>query len=172
MRVPLFLAEQRVAFETLVHPPAFSAQKRAKFLGVPGEQVAKSVLLAGPHGYVLAVLPATHHLDGALLEHALGGPVRLASAREIAEVFRDCEFGVAVPFGTLYDVPTLLDDSIAPETVMIFEGHAHHETIRMRCADFERLEHPRRVHIACRAHEPARSIAAPSSTQPSRRTDL
>ena len=32
MRVPLFLADNRVAFERLYHAPAYTAQRRAKYL--------------------------------------------------------------------------------------------------------------------------------------------
>ena len=37
MRISQYLAEQQVAFETVVHPPAFTAQKRAKILHVPAQ---------------------------------------------------------------------------------------------------------------------------------------
>src|SRR5439155_1591005 len=94
VRVTDFLAEQHVAFETIMHPPAFTAQKRAKYLHVPGQQVAKSVLLVGPHGFFLAVLPATLHVDTEALGRHLRGPVRLATDEEITDVFRDCEWGV------------------------------------------------------------------------------
>ena len=83
MRVPDFLVAQAVPFESLLHPPAFTAQKRARFLHLPGRQVAKVVLLHGPDGYVLAVLPATRHVDAERLAAALGGPVRLADDAEI-----------------------------------------------------------------------------------------
>src|SRR5262245_58059575 len=98
MRVPDFLSQDQVRFETIWHPPAFTAAKRAKYLRVSGRQVAKSVLLVGPAGPFLAVLPATHHIDTAALAARLGGPVRLATADELADVFRDCEWGVVPPF--------------------------------------------------------------------------
>ncbi len=145
MRVAQFLSEHQIAFETLVHPPAFSAQQRAKHLHLSGRQVAKTVLLVGPSGYFLAVLPATRHVDADALAQVLGGPVRLADDREIARVFRDCEWGVVEPFGTLYDLPTVLDESLAPDAWIVFEAHTHAEAIRMRCRDFERLERPRRL---------------------------
>lgn len=148
MRVPQFLTEQQVAFETITHPPAFTAQKRAKYLGLSGRQVAKTVLLAGPEDYVLAVLPATHHVDTALLAGLLGGPVRLADRAELIAVFRDCEWGVVPPFGTLYGLPTILDETIDSEAMLVFEGHTHAEAIRMSCRDFERLEHPLRLRFA------------------------
>jgi Ala-tRNA(Pro) deacylase len=151
MRVPEFLRAQEVAFETVLHAPAFTAQKRAKCLHVPGRNLAKSVLLSGPRGHVLAVLPATHQVDLAALAQALGGPVRLAASAEVGAVFRDCEWGVLTPFGTLYGLPTLLDSSIDPDGHIIFEAHLHVTAIRMRCRDFERLERPRRLPFARRS---------------------
>jgi Ala-tRNA(Pro) deacylase len=148
MRIAEFLQEQRVPFETLLHPPAFTAQKRAHFLHLPGREVAKVVLLHGPGGFVLAVLAATHQVDTARVAAALGGPVRLADDEEIADVFRDCEWGVVPPFGTLYGLPVLLDDGIAPDTLMVFETTTHAEAVRLHCRDFERLERPRRLPLA------------------------
>jgi Ala-tRNA(Pro) deacylase len=140
-----YLAAQQVAFETIHHPPAFSAQKRAKYLHVPGKRVAKSVLLRSPHGFLLAVLPASRHIDTDRLAEALDGPVRLASDDEIADVFLDCARGVVPPFGLRYGLGTILDDSIDPEDWIIFESNTNVEAIRMRCRDFERLELPRRL---------------------------
>jgi Ala-tRNA(Pro) deacylase len=150
MRIPEFLRQQAVPFETLVHPPAFTAQRRARHLHVPGQQLAKCVLLCGPSGYVLAVLPATHYVDLEAVSKALGGPVRLAREEEIAALFPDCEWGVLAPFGRLYGLPTLLEDSIAADTQIVFEAHLHALTIRMSCRDFERLEQPRRLAFARR----------------------
>ena len=148
MRIATFLEDQQVAFESLPHAPAFTAEKRAKYLRLPGRQVAKSLLLHGPEGYILAILPATHQVDTERLALELGGSVRLATDAEIADTFRDCEWGVVPPFGTLYGLPTLLDDSLDADTQMVFEGQTHFEAVRLRCADFERLEKPRRLRFA------------------------
>jgi Ala-tRNA(Pro) deacylase len=157
MRVPQFLADHEVPFETVVHPPAYTSQKLAHWLHVPGQQLAKCVLLAGPSDYVLAVLPAPYQVDLAAVAAALGGPVRLARPEEVADVFRDCEWGALSPFGALYALRTLLDETIDPDSPIVFQAHRHACTIRMRCRDFERLEKPRRCHISARpattAHE-------------------
>ena len=148
MRIPDFLSDQRVSCEFLPHPPAFTAQKRAKYLHVSGGQVGKCVLLRGPSGYLLAVLPATHRVSLEALTKALGGPVRLASGGELADVFRDCEWGVAPPFGRLYGLDTLLEEGILPDAWLVFETHTHTEAVRIRCADYELLEQPRRLQFA------------------------
>ena len=63
MRVPEYLTESHVPYETMVHPPVFTAQRRAHLLHIPGKKVMKAVLLATPFGYYLAVLPASHRVD-------------------------------------------------------------------------------------------------------------
>ena len=148
MRIADLLADQRIDFEALPHPPAYSAQKRAKYLRVPGREVAKCVLLRGPSDFLLAILPATQQVDTELLSRHLHGPVRLATDQEVTEMFCDCEWGVVPPFGTQYGIPTLLDDTIHPDSLIVLETHTHFEAIRMRCRDFEHLEHPRRLRLA------------------------
>lgn len=148
MQLPQYLAEQQVSFETLVHPPAYTSPKRAKYLHLSGRHVAKSILLVGPKGYLLAVLPSTRHIKMDSLEQAEGGPLRLASGREIATVFRDCEWGVVPPFGTPYGVRVYLDNTVSAEDWLVFEGTSHVEAFRMRCKDFERLEQPKRLEFA------------------------
>ena len=65
-------------------------------------------------------------MDLKALVEALGGPVRLATGRELAEVFGDCEWGAAPPFGRLYGLETLLEDDISPDAVLVFETHTPH----------------------------------------------
>jgi Ala-tRNA(Pro) deacylase len=148
MRVPDFLADNQIRFEELRLPPAFSATQRAKHLHLSGRQVAKCVLLMTPRGPLLAVLPATHQIDFDLLTRQLEHPVRLAANEEIARVFPDCEWGVVLPFGVLYGLPTILDESLRSEDMIAFEGNTHVEAVKLRCSDFERLEKPRRLRFA------------------------
>src|SRR5262245_52312025 len=155
MDIADFLRGQRVAYEYLPHPPAFSATKRAKYLGLPGRQVAKSVLLRGPDGFFIAVLPATHQVETRLLGEALGGPVRLADDTEIVAIFRDCEWGVVPPFAAMYGLRSILEASIPPSAELVFEAHTHVEAIRLRCSEFERLERPRRLSFARKSHQMA-----------------
>src|SRR5262249_16982159 len=143
MRVPLFLNECQIPFDTLVHPPAFTAHHRAKYLNVPGKQLAKCVLLTGAGRRVLAILPAIHQVDTEAVSRVLGGWYRLSTDGEVSEIFRDCEWGALAPFGSLYGIDTILDEAIASQAWIIFQAHAHAVAIRMYCRDFKRLEKPR-----------------------------
>jgi Ala-tRNA(Pro) deacylase len=145
MHIPAYLAAQRVQFETLYHPPAFTAQKRAHYLHVPGNIVAKSVLLRSPEDFVVAVLPATMHVDTSRLSQAVGKELRLATHEEIPPNFPDCEWGVVPPFGKLYGLETILEDSVRPDDRLFFESNSHFEGIRMSCRDFEEVEKPGRA---------------------------
>lgn len=153
MQISQFLNQQHVEFDSLVHPPAFSAQRRASLLQISGRLVAKSVLLCSRDGYSLAILPATHRIDFDQLSEQIGSQFRLARDIEIAELFQDCEWGVVPPFGKLYSIPVLLDDSISSEDQLVFEGQDHLHAIRMRCEDFERLENPRRLQFGYLTNE-------------------
>jgi Ala-tRNA(Pro) deacylase len=156
MSLAVYLDEQRVPFQTILHPPAFTAQRRAKYLRISGHRVARAVMLSGPDGYFLAVLPASYQIDLAGLSCYLGGPVRLVPRNEAARVFRDCEWGVISPFGNRYGLLTLIDASLPTDTWIVLEGGTHHEAVLLHCSDFERLSGSFRVSFA-RPHETSRN---------------
>ncbi len=148
MRVSQYLSDQHIPFEEMVHPPAFTAQKLARFLHIPGRQVIKSILLKGPQGFFLAVLPASHVIDLGPLSARFGGTVRMATVAELREHFPDCEWGALMPFGRLYDLPTILETAIPLEMTIVFEAQQHAVAIRMACRDYVTLERPERMHFA------------------------
>lgn len=151
MGIPEYLTDERVPFERLAHPPAYCAQKLAKWLHVPGRRVAKAVLLYGPGGLFVAVLPATHQIDMVRIAQMQGGPVRLASEAEMAATFLDCEWGAVSPFGNLYGLPTLLDDSIEANDWIVAEAGSHVDAVRLSARDFARLAGCRRGAFARRS---------------------
>ena len=95
------------------------------------------MLLAGPPAICWPCCRRRIRSIRRALAEQLGGPVRLANDREIAEVFRDCECGVVPPFGTRYGLSTLLDDAIDPDASIVLETQTQFEAVRLRCRDFE-----------------------------------
>jgi Ala-tRNA(Pro) deacylase len=147
MRLTQFLSDQHIAFEEMLHPPAYTSQKLARFLHISGRHVVKSVLLKGPKGFFLAVLPAAQMIDVPHLSARLSGGVCLATVAELTEHFNDCEFGAVMPFGRLYGLATILEATIPLDAMIVFEAQRHAVAIRMLCRDFVRLERPERMHI-------------------------
>jgi Ala-tRNA(Pro) deacylase len=151
MKLDELLTSRQVPFERLHHRPVYTANRIAQVLHVPGREMAKTVLLRGDQGYVLAVLPATHQVDLERLREDLGGArLEMATEEEMDLVFPDCERGALPPFGSLYHLPTFVDESLAEDEQIVFEAQNHEEAIRMRYRDYEALEHPRMGHFAHR----------------------
>jgi Ala-tRNA(Pro) deacylase len=152
MRIDEYLTSQHVPFTRLTHRPAYTANRVAQVLHVPGHEMAKTVLVRTSHGPLLTVLPATHRVDLDQLRLELGDQqAGLASEGEMEQLFPECERGCMPPFGSLYRMPTVVDESLAADEEIVFEGQNHEEAIRMKYRDYEAVEHPRRGHFACRA---------------------
>ena len=143
MNVREFLQQQHVPFDVLPHRSTHSAQGLAQSLDIPGENVAKSVLLKVDGEFMLAVIPASHQISMQLLKSGLlAKHVELATEDELAEVFRDCERGVAPPFGRSYGIRTLVDYSLTEDEHIVFEANSHDEAIYLRYQDYAKIERP------------------------------
>lgn len=143
MNVAEFLSRQRVPFELLPHRTTHTAQRLAQALDVPGDNVAKSVVLKADGRFVLAVLQATHTVDLAMAGQALGAKtVTLAKEDDVIDLFGDCEPGAIPPFGSSYGLETIVDEALTHDEYIVFETNCHDEAVSMHYRDYERLEHP------------------------------
>ena len=145
MNVQEFLNGRKVKYKAIAHRDIYDAQRLAQELHTPGREVAKTVLLRADHAYayVVAVLPATKTIDFKKVSAALGGSeIELATELEIKEHCPDCEIGTLPPFGSQYGMQTLVEESLAKDEEIVFEGNSHHEAIRMRYDDFHQIEEP------------------------------
>jgi Ala-tRNA(Pro) deacylase len=142
-RLKAVLEEGKIHYTLLTHSPTFTAQEDAAALHVPGQELAKTVVLNGAKGIYVAVLPATHRIDLKKMKEVAGESVRLASEGEVGKLFPDCELGAMPPFGELYGIPVFVDASLAADEEIVFNAGTHQEAIRMAYADFERLVRPK-----------------------------
>jgi Ala-tRNA(Pro) deacylase len=137
------LDQNKILYTSITHSPAYTAQGVAKAMHVPGKELAKTVvLLAGEKETILAVLPASSHASLPHLSAVVGKPLRLATEKEFAGLFPDCELGAMPPFGELYNLPVYVDESLASDVEIVFNAGTHHEAIRMRFEDFARMVKP------------------------------
>ena len=149
MDIGNYLRDHGVAFETHEHPPAYTAQEVAAEEHVSGNIMAKAVLVHADDQYAMCVLPASLKLDMAKVAHAADAQtVRLADETEMAKVFPDVEVGAEPPFGSLYDLPTLVDEHIAGLDEMVFQAGTHRVAIRMKYTDYAALVQPRVADLA------------------------
>jgi Ala-tRNA(Pro) deacylase len=134
-----YLAAKNVAYDVLAHTPTQSALRTARACHIPGDCLAKAVLLRDELGYALAVLPASHHIRLTDLKRQFGDDVELASEREIIEIFEDCARGAVPAIGECYGLDVVVDDDIDAQPEIYFEGGDHATLVHMTHAEFAAL---------------------------------
>jgi Ala-tRNA(Pro) deacylase len=142
-RMEKYLRENGVGFHVETHKQAFTMPEVAAALHVPGNQVAKVVIVCADKDKVMLVLPAPYRMNVDLVRDMVGAKtIRLAKEEEFADLFPDCATGAMPPFGNLYGVPVCVDRSMSEEPDMVFRIGTHRETMKIAYADFVRLAQP------------------------------
>ncbi len=138
-----FLKDQKISFELLSHPEAYTAQEIAQAQHVPGKELAKTVIIKSGGTYALAVVTAVQQVDLKLLSEVTGAPTTLAEEKELAELFPGCELGAMPPFGNLYNLPVYVDTLLKEDEHIVFNAGTHVDTIKMAYSDFEKCVKPK-----------------------------
>ena len=133
------LAFEEIDFDILRHKPTFSAAEAAQAAGINGDKLAKAVLLKDPYGYVLAVVPATRHLDLDALGTQRHRHLKLASEQDLDEWFCDCAVGSVPPIGPWYRLPTVVDSELRSQEDIYFEAGDHRALVHVSETGFELL---------------------------------
>src|SRR5206468_4359252 len=88
-----FLDQNKVGYEILHHPEAFTAQELAAIEHVKGKQHAKVVMVKSDGAQLMAVLPADHRVDLEKFEKLTGKSTALATEADFKALFPDCALG-------------------------------------------------------------------------------
>jgi Ala-tRNA(Pro) deacylase len=138
-----FLDANRIRYEVRSHAVAYTAQEVAAEEHIPGREMAKVVMVRDGGEYLMAVLPAPHHVDLGRLEKAAGRKgLTLATEAEFARLFPGCDPGAMPPFGNLYGIPVWVDESLTRDDEIAFNAGNHEQTVHMKYADLARLVQP------------------------------
>ena len=144
MHVTEFLEKSQIQYEVLEHAPVFSSQGLAAVEHEPGKYVAKPVIVKADDRYIMCVLPAPRKVDlGKLKSQLDAGSVELADEDEIGKLFPDCELGAEPPFGNLYDLPTVIDQTLEQDDHIMFQAGTHGKAVRLSMADYRKLVEPK-----------------------------
>ena len=142
-RLKQYLTEQHAYFEVQEHRQVYTMQEVAAVLHEKGEHVAKVFIASVDDKPVMLVLPAPGHVDLERVQKLLKATTtRRAREFEFAQLFADCDVGAMPPFGTLYQVPVVLDRSLVEEAYIVFQAGTHHTTIQLAMSDYLRLVTP------------------------------
>jgi Ala-tRNA(Pro) deacylase len=142
-RLREYLDSHNILYIVISHSPAYTAQEVASVAHIPGQEMAKTVMVRLDGELVMVVMPAPTKIRFDVLRAATGATqVELARERDFAEMFPGCELGAMPPFGNLYEVPVIVDETLAEDKEICFNAGTHTELIRMSYADFEKLVKP------------------------------
>lgn len=138
-----FLDSNHIRYTTVSHSLAYTAQGVAALTHTPGEEMAKTVIVKIDGELAMAVLPASCHIDLAMLRAETGArKISLANEVEFMHHFPGCETGAMPPFGNLYGMKVFVEQSLTKDKQIAFNAGSHRELMRLAYDDFERLVQP------------------------------
>jgi len=134
-----YMVRQGIHYDIVMHPHTKSSMETAEAAHIPGDALAKAVILEDGDGFLMAVVPATHHIRLGKLRKQLSRELRLATEHDVAQIFGDCVTGAIPPLGMIYGLPTVVDDALADRADLYLEAGNHEELIHLDGGEFESL---------------------------------
>ena len=134
-----YLDDQGVAYDLVTHKKTHCASRSAQAGHVPGDCLAKAVVVKRRKGYLLAVLPSSRKVGLDHLGSWLQQPVGLATEDELAELFPDCDIGAVPAIAAAYGLKAVVDAGLDDSDDIWFEGGDHMTLVHMKGEDFRSL---------------------------------
>ena len=134
-----FLDQQQVAFDLIPHPQTGSSMETAQEAHVPGNQLAKAVIIKEDNKYSMVIVPSVEHVDLAVLRQHFGHGMEMATESELGELFPDCAIGAVPPIGAAWGMDTYLDECFLDEQEVFFEAGDHEDLVRVSGDQFRKL---------------------------------
>lgn len=134
-----YLEWKGVEYDFVQHSQSSTSMETAERAHVPGSKLAKGVILEDDKGYVMAVVPASHHVELGRVHQQLDRRLGLATEFELNDLFDDCTTGAVPPVGAAYGFETIVDDELKNCTDIYFEAGDHTELVHVSGKGFHQL---------------------------------
>jgi Ala-tRNA(Pro) deacylase len=134
-----YLDDKEIDYDVLMHKRTHCSQDTVRASHVPGERLAKAVVLTREGGFVVAVVPACAKVRLDTIEHLLHCPVGMATEDEIAEIFPDCASGAVPPVPEAYAIDAFIDVSLDEQPDVYLEGGDHRSLVHISGEQFRSL---------------------------------
>lgn len=137
------LHEAKIPYEVYNHALAYTAQEIAAKQHVPGNEIAKVVMIEADEKLVMAVIRGNDKISLNLVRESLGvRTARLATENEFISRFPECEIGAMPPFGNLFGIKVIVDPELEKDKYIYFNAGNHVQTVRLAYEDFAALVKP------------------------------
>ena len=139
--VTSMLDEAGVDYKLLPHVYTETAAAEAVALDLPPSQVAKTLVVRTPSGYLRVLLPASERLDLRKVRDLLGAGehIQLASEEDLARAYPEFELGAVPPLGGARRDPVLVDRRLSQLDSLVVEAGSHKQSLRIQTADLMHL---------------------------------
>jgi len=137
-----YLQNHHTPFRTLAHEHTGSSMQTAEAAHIPGDRLAKAVILEDVDGPLMAVVPSDYHIDLRELKQTLHRNLDFADETELSTMFPDCEPGAVPPVGQAYGIPTIWDTRLGAEDTVYLEAGDHETLLEMSGRSFHELMVP------------------------------
>jgi len=145
-----YLDKSGIEYDVLPHAHTKTSLDTAQTTHILPGQIAKSVILEDEGGYLMAVIPASHHIELGQLSRQLERRLGLATEDELAGLFSDCDIGAIPPIGEAYHMDVVMDDNLEKCPDIYFEAGDHTDLVHVRGPAFLQLMQHARHGRFCR----------------------
>ena len=76
--------------------------------------------------------------------------MKIAEEAALRRLFPECELGAEPPIGCLFGLPTIMDDSLAKDELVVFQAGTHEDAVTMALSEFRRVAQPEVAHFGRR----------------------
>ncbi|HSL63182.1 MAG TPA: YbaK/EbsC family protein [Gaiellaceae bacterium] len=138
-----------IGFDVLDHERTDRATDEARVLGLRPGEVAKTLVVHTPEGYVRVVLAAADRIDLHKVRALVAGgkEARLATEEELERDYPEFELGAVPPVGGRSD-RVLVDRRVADLEAVVLEAGAHDQSIRLDARELVRVTRAEVVDVA------------------------
>ncbi len=136
-----YLDDKGVTYDVMTHERTSTSSQTAEACHVPGDCLAKGVVLSREGGFLIAVVPASCSVRLDAIRRFVQGPVAIAEEDEISALFPDCDAGAVPVFGAAYGLEAIVDNSLDQRADVYLEGGDHQSLIHISGQQFRHLLH-------------------------------
>lgn len=133
------LNQNKIDCQIKDHLPTHTSEESALHRNEPLKIGAKAMVMKTDTEFVMAVLPADRKIDSTLLKQILNTKnLRFASKEELLGL-TGLVPGAIPPFGSLFNLPMIIDKALLEEEYMAFNAGSLEKSIKMKTADYARI---------------------------------
>lgn len=136
------LDQAKVKYKILEHKVVYTAHDAAQTTKKKLGEIAKVVLVKADRDLALIVVPAGKYVDFKGIKKTLKAKKILLASEKDIEKYLKTKVGLLHPFGSQYNIQTLLDKGMAKTKKMIASAGSYTHSVEIALKDFEKLVKP------------------------------